>query len=183
MNLRGGFHKRPTRKEQLAMHDDLREEHVATGAREDKLIDILVVEDNEGERESIVAVLQAAIADVRIAGLSNGDEAMDYLMARPPWTARAGQEPPRLILMDLAMPGTDGFSMLGQIRRIEPENALTLVPVVVFTDSNAKDDIAESYRCGANSYIIKPLSFPDFQSVVKAVGRYWMEFNKAAAHE
>ena len=104
---------------------------------------------------------------------------MDFLLARPPWSARAGEEPPRLILMDLAMPGTDGFSMLGQIRRIEPENALTLVPVVVFTDSQDESDIRESYRCGANSYIMKPLSFPDFQSVVKAVGKYWMGHNKS----
>ncbi len=161
------------------MHDELSKEHVAPAAGEEQVIDILVVEDNEGERESIVAVLQAAIADVRIASLSNGDEAMDFLLARPPWTERADEAPPRLILMDLAMPGTDGFSMLAQIRRIEPENALTLVPVVVFTDSQAESDIRESYRCGANSYIMKPLSFPDFESVVKAVGRYWMGHNKS----
>ena len=162
------------------MHDELREEDMARDAREDQLIDILVVEDNESERESIVAVLEAAIADVRVASLSNGDEAMDFLLARPPWTDRIGEAPPRLILLDLAMPGANGFSVLGQIRRIEPENALTLVPVVIFTDSQAKGDIRESYRCGANSYIMKPLSFSDFESVVTAVGQYWMAHNESA---
>ena len=162
------------------MHDELREEDMARDAREDQLIDILVVEDNESERESIVAVLEAAIADVRVASLNNGDEAMDFLLARPPWTDRIGEAPPRLILLDLAMPGANGFSVLGQIRGIEPENTLTLVPVVIFTDSQAKGDIRESYRCGANSYIMKPLSFSDFESVVTAVGQYWMAHNESA---
>ena len=68
--------------------------------------------------------------------------------------------------------------MLGQIRSIAPRDALTLTPVVIFTDSHADADIKESYRCGANSYIIKPLSFPDFQAVVETVGQYWMTHNR-----
>jgi DNA-binding response OmpR family regulator len=103
---------------------------------------------------------------------------LDFLFARGKWTDRAGEDPPRLVLLDLAMPGSDGFSVLGQIRSIEPQDALTLVPVVIFTDSQATDDVTRSYRCGANSYIMKPLSFPDFQAVVKTVGQYWMMHNK-----
>ncbi|MFP4171590.1 MAG: response regulator [Candidatus Hydrogenedentota bacterium] len=142
-------------------------------------IDILVVEDNESERTSIVAALRAAIAEVRVASAGDGKEAMDFLLARGPWVSRAGEEPPKLILMDLAMPEADGFSVLGQIRSIEPPEALTFTPVVIFTDSNTADDVSRSYRCGANSYIIKPLSFPDFQSVVEIVGEYWMAHNKS----
>ena len=69
---------------------------------------------------------------------------------------------------------------LGQIRSIEPKGALTLAPVVVFTDSNSASDIQESYRCGANSYIIKPLSFPEFKTIVDTVGQYWMTHNKTS---
>lgn len=142
-------------------------------------IDILVVEDNESQRESIVASLQANIADVRVASVSSGDEALDFLLSRGQWTNRTDEDPPKLVLLDLAMPGTNGFSVLGQIRSIEPKEALTLTPMVVFTDSSEVGDIRDSYRCGANSYIIKPLSYRDFQSVVKTVGRYWMAQNKA----
>jgi DNA-binding NarL/FixJ family response regulator len=76
------------------------------------------------------------------------------------------------------MPGSGGFSVLGQIRSIEPEDVLALTPVVIFTDSKATGDISRSYRCGANSYILKPLSFPDFQAVVETVGQYWMTHNR-----
>ena len=79
------------------------------------------------------------------------------------------------------MPGEDGFSVLGQIRSLEAaEDSLNLTPVVIFTGSQESGDVARSYRCGANSYIIKPLSFPDFQAVVTTVGQYWLEHNRAA---
>ena len=140
-------------------------------------VDILVVEDNDSDRRSIVETLRTAIPDVHIASMSNGVEALDFLLARGAWACRADEEPPKLILLDLLMPGADGFSVLGQIRSIQPQDALTVTPVVIFTDSSCRENIRESYLCGANSYIIKPLSFPDFQSIVKAVGQYWTTFN------
>ena len=143
-------------------------------------IDILVVEDNESQRASIVLALQNTIPDVLVVAVRDGDDALDFLFGRGAWTGRIGRDPPRLILLDLALPGSNGFSVLGQIRSIEPKDSLTLTPVVVFTDSQTAGDITESYRCGANSYIIKPLSFPDFQSVVEMVGQYWMTHNRTS---
>ncbi|RJP30743.1 MAG: response regulator [Candidatus Omnitrophota bacterium] len=142
------------------------------------LVDILVVEDKDSERASIVESLQSSIRNVSVLAVRNGTEALDFLFSRNIWSDRVGEDPPRLILMDLEFPGSDGFSVLGQIRSLEPDNALTLTPVVIFTDSQKPHDITQSYRCGANSYIIKPLSFIDFQAVVKTVGQYWMEYNK-----
>ncbi len=140
--------------------------------------DILVVEDNDSERESIVEALQASIQDVNLLAVSDGEQALDYLFKRGVWKDRAGNAPPKLILLDLAMPGADGFSVLGQVRSLEPEEALTLTPVVIFTDSQATGDITESYRCGANSYIMKPLSFPGFRTIVETIGQYWMMHNQ-----
>jgi len=144
-------------------------------------VDILIVEDNESQRASIVCALQNSIPDVLVHAVGDGSEALDFLFSRGSWTERAGREPPKLILLDLALPGSDGFSVLGQIRSIEANDALTLTPVVVFTDSEAGGDITESYRCGANSYIIKPLSFPDFQAIVETVGQYWMTHNRTSS--
>lgn len=141
-------------------------------------VDILVVEDNESQRASIVASLEASIDGVQVVAVQNGDEALDFLFGRGSWTGRAGDDPPKLILLDLEMPGTDSFSVLGQIRSLEPQDALTLAPVVVFADSKSGSDIQECYRCGANSYIIKPLSFKKFKTIVDTVGRYWMTYNQ-----
>ncbi len=143
-------------------------------------VDILVVEDNDSQRASIVASLEASIEGVQVAAVHNGDEALDFLFCRGAWTGRLGDDPPRLILLDLEMPGTDSFSVLGQIRSIDPRGALTLAPVVVFTDSKSDSDIQESYRCGANSYIIKPLSFSEFKTIVDTVGQYWMTYNQTS---
>lgn len=144
----------------------------------DEPVDILVVEDNDNERASIVDALHNSIDNVQVVAVHDGAEALDFLFARGQWTDRVGADSPKLILLDLEMPGSDGFSVLGQIRSIEPDDALTLTPVVIFTDSQASDDISRSYRCGANSYIIKPVSYPDFQAVVETVGRYWMTHNR-----
>jgi CheY-like chemotaxis protein len=144
-------------------------------------VDVLVVEDNESERGSIVQTLQSSIRDANVVAVNDGPEAMEFLFGRGNWLHRLGEEPPRLILLDLEMPGTDGFSVLGQIRSLEAlDDSLNLTPVVIFTDSHEAGDVLKSYRCGANSYIIKPLSFPDFQAVVATVGRYWLDHNKAA---
>jgi len=144
----------------------------------DEPVDILVVEDNDSERASIVESLQGSIHDVSVVAVNDGAEALDFLFSRGAWTDRDGADPPRLILLDLALPGSDGFSVLGQIRSLDAVDALTLTPVVIFTDSQAAGDVTRSYRCGANSYIIKPMSFPDFQAVVETVGQYWMRHNK-----
>ena len=144
-------------------------------------VDVLVVEDNDSERGSIVQTLQSSIRDANVKAVNDGPEAMDFLFGRGGWTDRLGEEPPRLILLDLEMPGTDGFSVLGQIRSLEAsDDSLNLTPVVIFTDSHEAGNVLKSYRCGANSYIIKPLSFPDFQAVVATVGRYWLDHNKTA---
>jgi two-component system response regulator len=149
--------------------------------KNDDPVDILVVEDNESQRTSIVRSLEDAIPDVLVVAVRDGPEALDFLFSRGAWTDRVGEDPPKLILLDLELPGSDGFSVLGQIRSIEPQDALTLAPVVIFTDSHVPGDIAKSYRCGANSYIIKPLSFPDFRAIVATVGQYWMMHNRTSS--
>ena len=143
-------------------------------------VDILVVEDDDSQRASIVESLQSAIPNVNVVAVHSGTEALDFLLARDDWAERAGAEPPRLILLDLGLPGADGCSVLGQIRALHDEDSLMLTPVVIFTDSQATIDMNRSYRCGANSYIIKPLSFPDFQTIVKTVGTYWISHNMVA---
>jgi two-component system response regulator len=135
------------------------------------------VEDEDSQRASIVLALQNSIPDIVVIAVRDGTEALDFLLGRGAWTERLGEDPPRLILMDLSMPGETGFSVLAQLRALEAKNALTLTPVVIFTDSQAPGDILMSYRCGANSFIKKPLDFARFQAVVESVGQYWIKQN------
>ncbi len=101
-------------------------------------------------------------------------EPMDILVVED----NDSERPPKAGFAGLGDAGANGFSVLGQIRASEPQDALTLTPVVIFSDSQDPGDIARSYRCGANSYLMKPLSFFDFDAVVKSVGQYWMTHNR-----
>ena len=155
------------------------EKNPAVAHDNDESIDILVVEDDDIQRKSIVAVLRACLLEAKIANVSGGDDALDFLLGRGAWINRAKEIPPKLVLLDLAMPGGDGFSVLTQIRTKESEEAITLTPMVIFSDSQEPNDIRYSYRCGANVYVIKPLSYRDFEAIVKSVGQYWMSINTA----
>lgn len=148
---------------------------------DDEPVDILLVEDNNSEREFIVETLESSMRDLRIVAVADGTEALDFLFARGRWTNRAEESPPRLILLDLTPPGSDGLSVLDHIRSLDTQDTLTLTPVVILTDSQSADNVARNYRCRANSYILKPRSSADFQAVVETVGRYWMKHNKISA--
>ena len=145
----------------------------------DDPVDVLVVEDSESERNSIVEVLQATLPDIQVVAFDNGTAALDFLFGRGDWTGRVAEDSPSLIMLDLSLPGEDGFFMLGQIRSHGAEDALTLTPVVIFSDSQDPGDITMSRRCGANSYVTKPLRYSEFQTAVKSIGQYWMTRNRA----
>lgn len=144
-------------------------------------VDILIVEDNASQKVTILEALRTSLPDICAVAVNNGTAALDFLLARKEWIVRVDEEPPRLILLDLGLPDCDHVSVLGKIRSLDEGDALALTPIVVFTDSQSAADISKCYRGYANSYIIKPLSFPDFQSVVMSVGRYWLTLNRSAA--
>lgn len=81
---------------------------------------------------------------------------------------------PALILMDLNLPGTDGFSLLNHLKGSHDS---CYIPVVVMTTSNSQTDINTCYQLGANSYVIKPIKYGEFVDIMVTVMKYW--FNTA----
>src|SRR6202008_418271 len=94
--------------------------------------------------------------------------ALDYLLRRP-----EGDQPPRpdLVLLDLNLPGSDGFSILSAVRA---EPRLESIPVIVVSTSSRDEDIARSYQLGCNAYVVKPESASTFIEVIHAVSNYWL---------
>jgi CheY-like chemotaxis protein len=108
--------------------------------------------------------------DLRFA--SDGEDLMDYLYERGKYK-EPGQAPrPGLILLDLNMPRKDGREAL---KEIKADRVLREIPVVVLTTSKDDEDILRSYHLGANSYIMKPVTFDGLVEVVKSLGKYWFE--------
>jgi CheY-like chemotaxis protein len=76
-----------------------------------------------------------------------------------------------LILLDLNMPRKDGREALEEIRA---DDALSHIPVIVLTTSQADEDIAKTYKLGANSFISKPSSFDELVAITDALKQYWL---------
>jgi len=139
---------------------------------------ILLVEDNPDDVELTRIAFAEAGSDHRLAVVSDGAEALDYLMGRGRHADRAGAELPTLVLLDLNLPKLDGREVLEAIRA---NDATRKLPVVVLTTSAEPFDVDQVYALGANSYIQKPVEFERFVDVVRQIGLYWLALNQPPA--
>jgi two-component system response regulator len=136
--------------------------------------EILLVEDRAADAELMVRALKANNLANRIKVVGDGAEALDYLRPDDPeYLPPDGY--PRLVMLDLRLPRVSGLEVL---KRLKASERTRLIPVVVMTSSQEESDLIESYKLGANSYVVKPVSFKDFMDVVGRLGMYWLLVNK-----
>jgi two-component system, response regulator len=140
-----------------------------------KQVDILLVEDNPNDAELALRALKKHRLANNVIHVPDGAIALDYLFARGEYEGRDIGDRPRLILLDLKLPKVDGLEVLKAVKS-DPRTRAT--PVVVLTTSKEERDLVESYRLGANSYIVKPVEFDKFVDAVKELGFYWLLLNE-----
>ncbi len=116
---------------------------------------ILVVDDSKTELHHLSDLLGKRGYTVRTA--ENGDEAMRRLL----------EDKPDLILMDVVMPGANGFQLTRSITR-DPRFAD--VPVILCTSKNQETDKVWGMRQGARDYIVKPVSADELIAKIKVLG-------------
>jgi two-component system response regulator len=133
--------------------------------------DILLVEDNDCDAELALRVLRRHARAPHVHHVRDGVEAVDYLHG----PAAHGHARPRVVLLDLKLPRSDGFDVLRRLRADERTRAL---PIVILTSSREEGDVTAAYRLGANSYIVKPVDFELFAEVVGQLGAYWLLLNE-----
>lgn len=132
--------------------------------------DILVVEDSDEDYIATVRALRASGRPFQPHRCASAAETLGYLYRQGPF-ADANRAPrPRLILLDLNLPGTDGRDLLISIRS---DQRLRDIPVIVLTTSADPEDIAECYRNGANSYQHKPVDYLGFKASMCSLAEYW----------
>ncbi len=141
------------------------EERASRGA-----MTILCAEDDEEDRMLMRDAMEESQLGDRLLFVEDGEELMAYLRRQGRWADATLSPRPGLILLDLNMPRKDGREAL---REIKLDARLRRTPVVVLTTSSAEADIQTSYNIGANSYIIKPVTFDGLVGVMRALGRYW----------
>jgi two-component system response regulator len=72
----------------------------------------------------------------------------------------------------------DGLQVLQVLRRVRGVDRRNLPPVIVLTSSERDEDIAQAYELGAQSYICKPMSYPEFADTVCDTLEYWLGLNR-----
>ena len=132
---------------------------------------VVIVDDNSADRMLAVTALHRSRLKNPILEFGNGEELMDYLLRRGPYTDVPNHKP-LVILLDINMPVKNGLEALKEIKE-NPD--LRNIPVIVLTTSSDERDIVRSYDLGVNSFITKPVCFPDFLEVMRQVGQYWLE--------
>jgi CheY-like chemotaxis protein len=137
---------------------------------------ILLVEDNRMDVELTLDAFREARLLNTIHVAPDGQQALDYLFGHGKFADRKAFPLPNLVLLDLKLPGIDGFEVL---RQIKSTPILKRLPVVILTSSKEEGDRALSYDQGANSYLVKPVSFDGFLGVVRQIDGYWLSLNVA----
>lgn len=137
-----------------------------------KPITILMADDDPDDRLMTREAFEEARLGNDLRFVEDGEELMDYLLRRGPYTEPKTSPQPGLILLDLNMPKKDGREALQEIKA---DPLLRRIPVVVLTTSRAEEDILRTYDLGVSSFISKPVSFAGLTDIMKALSRYWFE--------
>lgn len=137
----------------------------ATSRNADDPFNICLVEDDPGDARLIQEAFAETVQQTVIHHVTSGDEALDLLV---PETDDRG---PDLVLLELHLPGMDGFEVLNAIRN---DPCLQRLPVIVLTSSTDEEDIARSYDAAANAYLTKPTDPGDYGLLAESIEEFWL---------
>jgi len=132
--------------------------------------EVLLVDDNPGDADLTSEILRQSKHHFHVNVVNDGQKALEFLRHKSNFTTAPR---PQLILLDLRMPRVDGMNVL---REVKKDRALSNIPVVVFTASQAAADVTHCYELGANCYLPKPGNLPDFVHLVKSMADLWLGF-------
>lgn len=123
---------------------------------------LLIVDDDPNEVLFLRNAFDGTASPIDIRHAESGDAAL----------AEIPVFHPDLVLLDLNMPGMDGYDVLGRIRG---DGATQGLPTLIFSSSERREDIDRSYRGHANAYVVKPRSFEGYRKLAESIERFWYE--------
>jgi CheY-like chemotaxis protein len=136
---------------------------------------LLLVEDNDAHAEMVKRSFEQHKVSNVIFHVDDGQKALDYIFHEGEYSDKQKYPHPNCILLDLRLPKVDGLEVL---RRVKSDENTWKTPVVILTTSSADKDIAQSYEYHANSYVVKPMDFAKFESLMDDLGYYWLAWNQ-----
>src|SRR3989338_83837 len=130
---------------------------------------IMLVDDDDGHRLLIRESLRAGGIVNEIVEMPDGQQAMDSLERRGQFQDSAKSPRPGLILLDIKMPKVNGFTLL---EKVKSNHELKLIPVIMLTSTDDQIEINRCYMLGANSYVVKPIRYEEFEDRIKTIGLF-----------
>jgi CheY-like chemotaxis protein len=141
-------------------------------------VEILLIEDNPEDVEITLRAFRKNNLTNKIHVVRDGEEALECLFSTGRYSEHGACHRTRLILLDLKLPKVDGLEIL---QRCKADPRTKNIPVVVLTSSREEQDLIRSYNLGVNSYVVKPVDFPQFSDAVRQLGMYWILLNQIPA--
>ena len=133
--------------------------------------DIFYVEDDP----DYAFILQTAVSEIKeelkLSIVEDGRDAIDQLR-----TFSDGKNLPKLILLDLNLPGLSGLDILKTIKEMPH---LKYIPVILFSTSDNPKDVKASYEFGANAYVTKPDGYNNLLTCLKTMHEFWFLQNRS----
>lgn len=142
-----------------------------------RAIQILLVEDNEGDILLTKEAFEDASLSYHINVARDGKEGMQYLEKKGKF---ADAETPDLVLLDINLPKKNGHEVL---HFIKSNDSLKHIPVIMLTTSNSENDVEKSYKNHANCHIIKPIEVEDFLYVMANIESFWINIARLPGKE
>lgn len=137
-----------------------------------KSLQILLVEDNEGDVRLIKEAFYESKVDKSFSVARDGEEALNFLYRKGSFESNTIM--PDIILLDINLPRKNGFEVL---EKIKSDPMLKKIPVIMLSSSSSEDHIHKSYDLNVNVYVTKPVDFDEYIQVVKTIEAFW--FNQA----
>jgi CheY-like chemotaxis protein len=138
------------------------------------MLDILYIEDNADEAEVFRRAVSRLPQAPSFKILSTGTEGINYLLQQGSYLGMA-LAMPKLVLIDLNLPGHSGFEVIQQVRATSRTRYL---PLVVYSTSDNPNDIRRAYDLGANAYLIKPGSYHEVSDMLRRAVDFWLSQNQ-----
>jgi|BarGraNGADG00212_1021973.scaffolds.fasta_scaffold10153_2 CheY-like chemotaxis protein len=133
---------------------------------------ILVADDDPDDRQWINEALTETRMVSHVSFVVDGEDLLDFLHHSGKYTAMPSLSYPGLILLDLNMPKMDGREAL---KAIKTDARLRHIPIIILTTSKARQDIFHTYNLGANSVILKPVTYSALVQIMYNLTHFWFD--------
>src|ERR1700722_5887851 len=132
--------------------------------------EVLLVDDSPADIDLTTAALAGSKRHLHISSVNDGSEAILFLRREGKYGAAPA---PDLVVLDLNLPRKTGLEVLSDVKH---DPLLARIPVVIFSTSQTSSDIGGRYALGANCYLSKPGTLPDFMAAVQSMADFWFGY-------